>query len=113
MNKRTWRVSRRRRSTARRFLSLSSIVGALVAGLATPGLASTGSPGGLGLSVDSGQTLSKQAPIYAGGGGVRGISITVDGALLPTAATSSPPAVVTFQGSGIQSLSGHLLNSLW
>lgn len=113
MNKWTPQVSRRRRSAARRFLSLSSIAGALVAGLAAPGLASTGSPGGLGLSVDSGQTLSEQAPIYAGGGGVHGISIAVDGAPLPTTPTNSPPAVITFEGSGIQSGSQHLLNSLW
>jgi hypothetical protein len=103
----------RGRPTARRLLSVASIAGMLVAGLATPSLASTGSPGGLGLSVDSGQTLSKQATIYAGGGGVQGVGASVDGTPVPTTPTDSPPAVVTFEGSGIQSGSQHLLNSLW
>ncbi|HZC51552.1 MAG TPA: hypothetical protein VE441_03520, partial [Mycobacterium sp.] len=92
---------------------LLPVVMILIAGLTVPAYASTGSPGGLGLSIDPGQTLSRQVPLYAGGGQTHDVAISVDGSALPTAPTDSPPAVVSFQGSGIQSGSQRLLNSLW
>lgn len=98
---------------ARTGLSSGVALGVLLIGLAAPSSASTGSPDGIGLSVDAGQTLSKQVPIYAGGGGVQDVSVAVDGSTLPATPTNSPPAVVTFEGSGIQSGSQRLLNSLW
>lgn len=43
-----------------------------------PSSAFVGTPGGLGLSVDSGQTLARQVAIYAGGGATHGIAIVPD-----------------------------------
>ena len=85
----------------------------LTADAAVAAHASTGVPGGLGMSLDPGQTLSRQVPLYAGGGGTHDTAISVDGAALAVTPTSSPPAVVTFQGSGIQSGSQRLLNLVW
>jgi Calcineurin-like phosphoesterase/Bacterial Ig domain len=78
----------------------------------SPALA-TGMPGGLGLSLDDGVLVARSVTIYAGGGATHDVGISVDGSALPTQATDSPPATVTFQADGIQSGSQRLLNSVW
>lgn len=92
---------------------LGAMMGLLLAGIATPSFAFVGTPGGLGLSVDSGQTLAGQAAIYAGGGATHDVAMSVDGMPVPVTPTDSPPALVMFEGSGIQSGSQNLQNSLW
>ncbi|MBO0828386.1 MAG: metallophosphoesterase [Streptosporangiales bacterium] len=102
--------------TGRRLARLATLGTAfclLVFGFAPPSFAFVGTPGGLGLSVDSGQTLSRQAPVYAGGGATHDVSMAVDGTPIAATPTDSPPALVTFEGSGIQSGSQNLQNSLW
>lgn len=112
----TQRIARLRRKRPLKVPSsfvFSVLVGVLVAGLATPSLASTGSPGGLGLSLTDGQTVSKQVAVYAGGGATQDVALSVDGSPLASTPTASSPALVTFEGDGIQSGSQLFYNSLW
>lgn len=94
-----------------RVLTAGAVV-ALAAGLAGAAVApATAAPTAIGLSIDEGAVLHGTVALYASGD--PSPTLAVDGSNVDTSPASSLPALLRFDGDGIQSGSQNLKNSIW